>query len=442
MTLGQLFGPSAGAHAALAVSSLAYDDREAGPGTVFFCVRGFTRDGHDFAPAAVQRGAAALVVDHPLDLDVPQVTVSDVRAAMAPAAALLHGDPTARLALVGITGTNGKTTTAFLTRALLEAGGRRTGLLGTVEQIVGGKAQPAVRTTPEAIDLQATFAAMLDAGDEACVMEVSSHALELRRADAIHWQVAVFTNLTQDHLDFHPSMDEYFHAKRGLFEAAPGLRVANVDDPFGRRLAGEFPGTLTVGLESEDADLRARDLRADFSGRRSRSAGSCCACRCRVSGLVPSLAKAATAATPSDAMVSGYCCEVAPIWPAFTASTPGQPPSTETIVTSLSLPAAFNAWYAPAAAGSYCVDEVDRRVLLQQVLHGGPATVLGAVGHVVPDDPWVGLVTDLGVVGHVDPEALQEALVALDVDGDLVAVQVQQGDLGWAASAPSLDFAH
>ena len=273
MTLGELFGPLAGSDADVQVSSLAYDNRRVTPGTVFFCVPGLTRDGHDFAPVAVERGAAALVVDRALALRVPQIRVGDVRAAMAPAAARLQGDPTVRLAVCGITGTNGKTTTAFLVRALLEAGGRATGLLGTVDQVVGGRAEPAVRTTPEAIDLQATFAAMLQAGDEACVMEVSSHALQLRRADAIHWRAAVFTNLTQDHLDFHPSMEEYFLAKRRLFEACQGLRVTNVDDPFGRRLAEDFPDALTFGIESEDAALRAEALRPGLAGTSFEAGG-------------------------------------------------------------------------------------------------------------------------------------------------------------------------
>ena len=271
MLLRDLFGD--GAHAAdpsgrVDVTALAYDARVVRPGTAFFCVPGFTRDGHDFAPEAVERGAAALVVQRPLGLGVPEVLVPDVRAAMAPAAAKLSGDPTTRLRMVGITGTNGKTTTAFLTRSLLEAGGLRTGLLGTVEQVVGGITTPAVRTTPEAIDLQPMFAQMAEAGDGACVMEVSSHALELHRADAIHWDVAIFTNLTQDHLDFHPTMDAYFAAKRRLFDAGPRLAVVNVDDPYGRRLADEFPGTVTVGIDSEDAALRATGLRTGLRGSR------------------------------------------------------------------------------------------------------------------------------------------------------------------------------
>ena len=156
------------------------------PGTVFFCVRGFTRDGHDFAAQAVADGAVALVVDHPLGLGVPEVLVDDVRAAMAPAAARLHGDPSARLDVVGITGTSGKTTTAFLVRELLEGAGRQTALLGTVKSVVAGREGTLARTTPEAVDLQAAFAEMVAGGDAACAMEVSSHALELHRADAIH----------------------------------------------------------------------------------------------------------------------------------------------------------------------------------------------------------------------------------------------------------------
>jgi UDP-N-acetylmuramoyl-L-alanyl-D-glutamate--2,6-diaminopimelate ligase len=250
------------------ITALALDDRLVEPGTLFFCVPGFTRDGHDFAPQAVARGATALVVQRPLGLGAPEVLVDDVRAAMAPAAARLHGDPTARLRTVGITGTSGKTTTSYLVRSLLEAHGEPTGLLGTVETIVGGEARPAVRTTPEAIDLQRTFAAMLEAGDRAAVMEVSSHALELHRADAIHWAAAAFLNLSPEHLDFHPDMEAYFAAKRRLFEAQPGVRVVNADDAYGRRLAD---GAITVGIDG--GNLRATDLRPDPSGTSFRAGG-------------------------------------------------------------------------------------------------------------------------------------------------------------------------
>jgi UDP-N-acetylmuramoyl-L-alanyl-D-glutamate--2,6-diaminopimelate ligase len=251
---------------AVEVTALAYDNRLVTPGTLFFCVPGFTRDGHDYAEDAIARGAVALVVQQPLGTAVPEVLVDDVRAAMAPAAAALAGDPTARLTTVGITGTNGKTTSAFLVRSLLEAGGRRTGLLGTVTAIVGGEQHAVARTTPEAIDLQRTFADMLGAGDEAVVMEVSSHALALHRADAIHWSVAVFTNLTQDHLDFHADMEDYFLAKRRLFEAGPDLAVVNVDDPYGARLARDFPRAIRIGLDAHDAQVRATAIEGDASG--------------------------------------------------------------------------------------------------------------------------------------------------------------------------------
>ena len=259
--------PAAGA-GDVEITDLVYDNRLVTPGALFFCVPGFTRDGHDFAPDAVARGAAALVVEHPLGLAVPEVVVPSVRGAMAPAAAAFNGDPTARLATVGVTGTNGKTTSAFLVRALLEADGRPTGLLGTVKSVIGGAEHEVARTTPEAIDLQRTFRDMLDAGDRACVMEVSSHALELRRADAIHFAAAIFTNLTQDHLDFHPSMEDYFAAKRALFvRGRPAAAIVNVDDPHGARLAAELPGVITVALRGE-ADYRAVDVETGLDGSR------------------------------------------------------------------------------------------------------------------------------------------------------------------------------
>ncbi|MFP5364131.1 MAG: UDP-N-acetylmuramoyl-L-alanyl-D-glutamate--2,6-diaminopimelate ligase [Thermoleophilia bacterium] len=271
MTLRELFADAARDAPGVDVTALAYDNRRVQPGTVFFCVRGFTRDGHDFAADAVARGAAALVVDHRLGLGVPEIVVDDVRAAMAPAAARLHGDPTKDLRTIGITGTNGKTTSSYLVRALLEAAGRRTGLLGTVTSIVGGVEHEVARTTPEAIDLQATFAAMRDAGDSHCVMEVSSHALELGRADAIHWAAAIFTNLTQDHLDFHPTMEDYFAAKRRLFlDGRPQVAVVNVDDAYGARLAAEIRGAvpqlITVAVDAPDADLRATAIKSAFTG--------------------------------------------------------------------------------------------------------------------------------------------------------------------------------
>jgi UDP-N-acetylmuramoyl-L-alanyl-D-glutamate--2,6-diaminopimelate ligase len=262
MTLRELLGEGP----EVAVTGLAFDNRLVEPGTLFFCVPGFTRDGHDFAPDAIARGAVGLVVQRPLGLGVPEVVVGDVRAAMAHAAARFHGDPTATLRVAGVTGTNGKTTTAFLVRALLEGAGRRCGLLGTVKSIVGGQERPVVRTTPEAIDLQAAFSDMLAAGDVACAMEISSHALELRRADGIHVAAAIFTNLSQDHLDFHPSMEDYFQAKRRLFASQlTNVRIANADDAYGRRLIEEFPAALTFAID-RDATYRAVDVRTDATG--------------------------------------------------------------------------------------------------------------------------------------------------------------------------------
>ncbi len=264
------------------IRDLAYDSRRVSDGTLFFCFPGEKTDGHDFAPAAVEEGAAGLVVERPLDLEVPQVQVDDARAAMAPIAATFNGDPTSELAVIGITGTNGKTTTAFLVRHLLEAAGRRCGLLGTVRQVVGGQAEEVERTTPEAIDLQRTFNRMLEAGDSACAMEVSSHALVLHRADSIDFAVKVFTNLSQDHLDFHADMEDYFAAKRLLFsgeggvpqiELEGGISVVNLDDPYGQRLAeelstGERGDCITYSAAGGAADLSARGVSFDPSGSR------------------------------------------------------------------------------------------------------------------------------------------------------------------------------
>jgi UDP-N-acetylmuramoyl-L-alanyl-D-glutamate--2,6-diaminopimelate ligase len=268
MRLDQLIPSAPDGARAVEIAALAYDNRAVTPGTLFFCVPGFTRDGHEFARDAIRRGAVALVVQRPLNLGVAEIRVADVRAAMAPAAAAFYGDPTATLQVVGVTGTNGKTTTAFLIRSLLERDGRRTGLLGTVKSIVGGAEREVQRTTPEAIDLQGSFRAMLEAGDQACAIEASSHALELHRADAIHFAAAIFTNLTQDHLDFHPTMEDYFSAKRRLFtELGPQVAVLNLDDPYAARLACELARPVTFAID-RPAAYRARDLELGLSGAR------------------------------------------------------------------------------------------------------------------------------------------------------------------------------
>src|ERR1700733_5382505 len=250
------------------VADLAYDSRKAGPGTLFFCVPGEKVDGHDFAARVAEAGAVALVVERELDLDAPQVVVPDARVAMAPVAARFFGDPTAELRVGGGPGTNGKTTTAFLIREILEQAGVSCGLLGTVKQVVGRVEEGVERTTPEGIDLQGTLRRMLDGGDEACAMDVSSHAMSLHRADAIHFEVALFTNLTQDHLDFHADMEDYFLAKRRLFaNLGPGTAIVNVDDDYGRRLAGEFE-CVTFSAAGADADYGAREVELDAGGAR------------------------------------------------------------------------------------------------------------------------------------------------------------------------------
>ncbi|HEU5477761.1 MAG TPA: UDP-N-acetylmuramoyl-L-alanyl-D-glutamate--2,6-diaminopimelate ligase [Gaiellaceae bacterium] len=236
------------------VRDLAYDARTVTAGTLFFAVPGERLDGHDFAAEALERGAAALVVERRLDLPVPQVVVADSRAAMAPAADVFFGEASRELEVVGVTGTSGKTTTSFLLFAILAAAGRRPGLLGTVEARVGGERRGVVRTTPEAIDLQRLFREMLDAGDRSCAMEASSHASVLHRLDRVRFAALVFTNLSQDHLDFHGDMESYFEAKRRLFLAEPQpIAVLNVGDEYGRRLVEELPDAITFHADDAGA---------------------------------------------------------------------------------------------------------------------------------------------------------------------------------------------
>ena len=241
------------------IEDLAYDTRTVGPGALFFCVPGTRFDGHELAERAIEAGAAALVVEHPVASRVPQVVVADARVAMAAAAAAFFGRPTEKLEVVGVTGTNGKTTTAFLLHSILSAAGRKPGLLGTIESRVGGERRPSIRTTPEAIDLQRLFREMLDAGDRSCAMEATSHGSELKRLERIRFAALVFTNLTQDHLDLHGTMDNYFEAKRRLFLEGRPPAAINIGYAWGRRLAGDRPDALTYGF-AEDALLRPEAL--------------------------------------------------------------------------------------------------------------------------------------------------------------------------------------
>jgi UDP-N-acetylmuramoyl-L-alanyl-D-glutamate--2,6-diaminopimelate ligase len=239
--------------AAVGVKSLTHDSAQVTAGALFCCVPGRHADGHDFADQAVAAGAVALLVERMLPLDVTQVRVAEVRAAMGPVASALHGHPSRALTVVGVTGTNGKTTTTHFLRGIFEANGWEAGTIGTLD---------GARTTPEAPVLQATLASMRDAGQRAAAVEVSSHALAQRRVDAVHFAAVVFTNLSQDHLDYHGTMEDYFAAKATLFDPARAdVAVVNADDPYGRRLV-EHPAVRTVPYS-----------RADVTGVRSGADG-------------------------------------------------------------------------------------------------------------------------------------------------------------------------
>ena len=250
------------------VSDVTHDSREAAAGVLFACRPGQRTDGHDHAPQAVAAGSPALLVERHLDLPVPQLQVPSVAQAMGPVAAAVHGHPTAEMQLVGVTGTNGKTTSVYLLEAILAAAGHITGVVGTVETRVAGEIVTGVRTTPEATDLQRLFRRMRTAGVSAAAMEVSSHGLALGRVRATRFAVAMFTNLTQDHLDFHADMEDYFAAKRSLFTPQyTGLGVVNVDDVYGRRLAAESQvPVIAVSPSGAPADVTAAGVTATAQG--------------------------------------------------------------------------------------------------------------------------------------------------------------------------------
>jgi UDP-N-acetylmuramoyl-L-alanyl-D-glutamate--2,6-diaminopimelate ligase len=242
---------------ALEIRELAYDAREVPRDSLFFCVPGAQADGHDFAAQALELGAAALVVERRLELDAPQVVVPSVRAAMPRAAVEFFDDPTAELPVAAITGTNGKTTTAYLLWSILAAAGEQPGLLTNVERRVGAEVRGVGLNTPESIDLQRLFREMLDEGNRACVMEATSMASAKGRLEGARFAVLVFTNLTQDHLDFHGTMEDYFESKRRLFAQAEHA-VVNVGDEYGERLAAELPRAITFRPDDAmgDVDLK------------------------------------------------------------------------------------------------------------------------------------------------------------------------------------------
>lgn len=259
-----------------AVVEVAFDSRAATTGCLFFCVPGATVDGHRFAADAAEAGAAALVVERWLpDIACPQILVPSVRAAMGPMASAVFDHPSTAMTMVGITGTNGKTTVSYLLEAVFKAAGRRPGVVGTTGARVDGLPVPLAHTTPEAPDLQRLLADMAWAGVEAVAMEVSSHALDQFRVDGIRFDVAAFTNLSQDHLDYHASMEAYFATKARLFTPALADHgVVNADDAAGRRLLDLPSIPLSSYAVTSDADLQAEDVRVDASGVAFRAGGA------------------------------------------------------------------------------------------------------------------------------------------------------------------------
>ena len=270
--------PSATVEGALdrEIAGLTYDSRRVTPGMLFVAIPGQHADGHEFIGAAVERGASAILCERQRSVParVTQICVPDVREALASASRVYFEDPSANLKVIGVTGTNGKTTVAFMVKAILEATGTKTGLLGTVRYEIGDRMIPAQRTTPEALEVQQMLAQMKKADCAACVMEVSSHALEQKRVHGVAFDVGIFTNLTRDHLDYHGTKENYFAAKQKLFANLgrgdkKSAAVINIDDSFGARLVGtpNVEVELTYGLE-KSARLRATRIELNPDGSR------------------------------------------------------------------------------------------------------------------------------------------------------------------------------
>lgn len=276
MKLGKLVRsvPCEVADPALEITSLAYDSRRVERGGLFFALQGEKADGYEFVEQALERGALAIASERPAPPEWPTrwVRVPNARRALAEAARTFYGTPDSRLQLVGITGTNGKTTTAFLLHSIFQAAGLRPGLFGTIEHRVGHRALTALNTTPESLDLFAYFNDLVSASAKAAVMEVSSHALAQERVWGIHFSAAVFTNLTRDHLDYHRDFEHYFAAKRRLFEGVgappPELAVFNLDDPWSERLLTlPYKRYVTYGINSQ-AQVRPGSFSQNLSGIR------------------------------------------------------------------------------------------------------------------------------------------------------------------------------
>jgi UDP-N-acetylmuramoyl-L-alanyl-D-glutamate--2,6-diaminopimelate ligase len=262
-------GASLPAEAAAPVTGIAYDSRTVAPGQVFVALKGRRADGAAFVQEAVRRGAVAVVSEDPAPADVrtPWTTVSDARLTLAILSASFYRHPSDEMQVIGITGTNGKTTTAYLIASIFDAADMPCGVLGTVAYRVAGEIREATRTTPEAPELQQLLREMVGRGSRACAMEVSSHALVLSRVAEITFAAGVFTNLTRDHLDFHGDMDTYFHAKRRLFEMLPrdAPSLLNIDDPRGLALAEKAPRPVTFAI-GRPADITPGPLSFSLDG--------------------------------------------------------------------------------------------------------------------------------------------------------------------------------
>ena len=270
---GQVAIVESGGDHTVPVRAVTDDSRSVQPGSVFIAVRGEQVDGHRFIPAAADAGMAGLVLQQPMgSLSVPFVRVADSRKALGLLGSRFYGEPSSQIRMIGVTGTNGKTTTAYVCKALLEALGRRVGLIGTVAYQIGAETIPASHTTPGALELQQLLARMVAGGCTAAVMEVSSHALAQDRTAGCEYDVAVFSNLTQDHLDFHKTMEEYFHAKLRLFTGLTGTHkshkraILNVDDPAGQRIKALCPVPVWTYALKAKADLRAEQMRLSLGG--------------------------------------------------------------------------------------------------------------------------------------------------------------------------------
>lgn len=253
------------------VTGLSYDSRQVRPGTAFFALRGAVVDGHDFVAAAIKNGASTVFLekDLPLPNDVTAVLVANCRKAMAQAAINFYANPTADMTLVGVTGTNGKTTVCYQLEAVFRAAGRRPAVIGTVNYRFGERVYPAPNTTPESVDLFRILAEFRQAGADTVIMEVSSHGLDQHRIDGLGFDVGIFTNLSAEHLDYHVDMESYFAVKKRFFhefiKPDTGISVVNIDDPYGLRLARELKRVWRSG-RGQEANIRLGEIKTTFSG--------------------------------------------------------------------------------------------------------------------------------------------------------------------------------